>query len=264
MPHQTRRPFLPWSIGLGFILAALLALAIPVYGQQATPTATPSPANPAATASVTALVDANVRKGDDTHFPAVGYLLTGKSAAVQGISSRHTGWFYIELSDGTHGFIAPSVVKFTGDAKSLPAVKPPPLPTPAAGAPVAPASGAASGVNLTITGMRLDPLQPVCNQTFNIYVNVANVGRQRSPAGILTARDFSARTADVGGAVSGGFPEIDPGQNYVVVLPLTIIIYTNEAHRIVLTVDSSSQVAETNEADNITHIDYALLKGDCP
>ena len=69
--------------------------------------------------TVRALVDANIRTGDDTGYPRVASLFRNEQATVLGISSFGSGWFYVETVNGRRGFIAPSIVEFTGNIATL-------------------------------------------------------------------------------------------------------------------------------------------------
>ena len=226
-------------------------------GTRPTLVATPTSIN-TGEPTVTALTDANVRQGDDVSYPRVGSLLTGESAQVIGISAFGSGWYYIELPNGRRGFIAPNIVRFSGDESDLQRIQPPPPPTPPATAtPITTA-------NLQVTGLRLDPPQPTCGEPFDIYINVQNTGTGRSNAsGTLNVTDRHVRTGTTGGSTIGGFPELDANASFVVVATLTINVYYEESHDIVITLDPSGQVTETNEGDNIRSTAYTLQQGAC-
>ena len=226
-------------------------------GARPTLAATPTSLN-TGEPTVTALTDANVRQGDDLSYPRVGSLLTGESAQVIGISAFSSGWYYIELPNGRRGFIAPNIVRFSGDASDLQRIQPPPPPTPPATAtPITTA-------NLQITGLRLDPPQPVCGEPFDIYINVQNTGTGRTnSSGTLTVTDRHVRTGTTGGSTVGGFPQLGSNESFVVVATLTINVYYEESHDVVVSLDPSNQVIETNEGDNIRSTAYTLEQGDC-
>jgi len=207
---------------------------------------------------ITALTDANVRRGDDTSYSRVGALLTGESARVLGLSAFGSGWYYIEMDNGLRGFVAPSIVEFSGNALDLPRIQPPPPPTPPATA--IPLTSA----NLQITGLRLDPAQPVCGQSFDVYINVQNTGSGATiTSGILSVVDRNVRTSLTTGSTTGGFPVIGSGSSFVVVTTLTVDTFFAEAHDIVVTLDTSGGIPETNEGDNISSIRYTLQQGNC-
>lgn len=226
----------------------------------ARPTLPPSP-TPLGTSdpTVTAVVDGNVRSGDDVSYPRVGALLLGESARVIGISSFGSGWFYIELPNGRRGFIAPSVVRFSGSRDSLPAVDPPPPPTPPATAtPITTA-------NLQVTGIQLIPAQPVCAQSFDILINVQNTGTgPTNSSGSLRVLDRHIASGTTNATTVGGFPVLQPGESFVVATALTVDTYFDEEHLVEIELDINNEVLETNEGDNIGSITYTLQPGNCP
>lgn len=230
---------------------------------QLPPTLAPTPVSTGP--QVTALVDANVRKGDDTRYDAIGFLLKGDSAPILGISSFGTGWYYIQLKDGRRGFIAPTIVSVSGNATGLPLISPPPPPTPAATATPLPPPTPITAANLVITGLGLNPNPPVCNQTFTLLVTVTNVGTGPTvSSGLASVQDIAARTGTVGTTSQGGFPVLNPGQSFTMSIPLTVAIYYNEPHQIVIQIDPSNQIPETNKNDNTAPLPYTLQKGSCP
>ena len=104
---------------------------------KATLTAQSTPSVPA----VVALTNSNVRTGDSTAYSRVGILREGRRAKLLGVSTRSTGWFYIEMSGGHRGFIAPFLVKTEGNVNRLrrfapPALPPTSVPAPPVAAPV--------------------------------------------------------------------------------------------------------------------------------
>ena len=208
--------------------------------------------------TVTALTDANVRSGDDVSYPRVDSLLTGETARVLGISSFGSGWFYIETDSGRRGWVAPSVVEFNGDIDDLTRFNPPPPPTPPATA--TPLTSA----NLQVTGIELRPAQPRCNQAFDILINVQNTGTGRSAAsGTLSVNDRHVRTGAIAGTTTGGFPALDPGASFVVVVTLTVTTYHSEDHDVIIQLDTGGTVPETNEGDNSRSTRYNLRQASC-
>ncbi len=230
-----------------------------IGGDGARPTlaATPTPLN-TGEPTVTAAVDANVRSGDDTTYPRVGALLAGESAPILGISSFGSGWYYIQLPNGRRGFIAPSTVNVTGDVDALPPIEPPPPPTPPATAtPI-------TSANLQVTGLRLEPVQPVCNESFDIFINVANTGTGPTNASsTLRVIDRHVASGTTTATTVGGFPILNEGGNFVVVATLTVNTFFEEEHEVIVELDPDGNVAETNEGDNFSAIRYVLDAGDC-
>ncbi|MEO1286488.1 MAG: SH3 domain-containing protein [Chloroflexota bacterium] len=228
-------------------------------GGQPRPTLQPTPTNiNTSSPTVRALVDSNVRSGDDTSYPRVDSLLENEQATVLGLSSFGSGWFYIETEGGRRGFIAPSVVEFTGNLSSLTLIEPPPPPTPPATAtPITTA-------NLLISGIELRPAVPQCGESFDILVNVTNNGTgPSSVSGSLSVTDRNNRTGVTTASTVGGFPVINPDGNFVVVTTLTVDTFFEETHTVVVTLDTANAIPETNEGDNTTSISYVLGQAGC-
>ena len=218
------------------------------------PTATPFDPTP----RVEARLDANVRSGDGVIYDVIAGLRAGQTARVVGISSTGSGWYLIDLPDGRRGWISPTVVILSGDARGLPFVAPPPPPTPTP-IPVTPTP--TTTVNLVAGNIRLDPATPTCLQTFNIYVDVANFGTETAPSGTISIIDFAGGNST---STIGGFPSIAPGQTVTAgPIPLTVSFNFDEDHTLRAIVDPNNLIAETNEFDNTREIVYRLGRGGC-
>jgi hypothetical protein len=224
----------------------------------ATPTDPPAPTPFDPTPRVEATVDANIRGGDSVDYDVIGALLTGETAPVVGLSSTGSGWYVIELPNGRRGWISPTVVNLSGDIRDVPRIAPPAPPTPT---PVPATATPVTNVNLVAGIVRLDPPQPTCNQTFNIFIDIANFGSTASPGGSINVIDF------VGGnstSTVGSFPPIQPGQTINVgPIPLTVSFNLQEEHTLRLIIDPNNQIAETNENDNTQEVRYILQPGRC-
>lgn len=96
-----------------------------------TPTFTPSPP-PAGNcvATVTAVIDANVRRGPQVIYDPVGALLNGETAEVVGRNSD-SSWWKINLPtiNSSEQWVADSTVNFSGDVSCVLQVASPPTPT---------------------------------------------------------------------------------------------------------------------------------------
>lgn len=208
---------------------------------------------------VTAITDANVRAGDSVAYERIGVLLTGESAPILGRSSGGSGWFYIQLNTGRRGFIAPSTVSVTGNIENLQLINPPPTPTPTF-TPTPPSNG-----NLIINGGQTVPTRPDCGTAFSVQLNVTNIGTRSTLAGAtVLVQDFDVATGAQTTIATGTIPVLNPGDNFVVVIPLTVSSYPARDHRITATVDSLSQLIEENEGDNTFSFEYRLRQGACP
>lgn len=221
---------------------------------QATPSPTGDP-------TVTANTDANVRVGDSTSYPTVGTpLLAGEQARLLGISASGSGWYYIELSNGRRGFIAPSIVTVAGNVAGLQRIQPPPPPaTPTPTRPPSTGDAVANGIGLV-------PAEPRCNEAFQVQVNVSNVGSATfSGGGTLFIYDEHIASGTRTTTGTGSFPALAPGQNFVVVIPMIVNSFPAEDHRIVAVVDSNNNIAEENEGNNtFLGTAYRLRRAGCP
>lgn len=219
-----------------------------------TPTIDPTP-------RVTATLNANVRSGDSTLYPVVGSLAAGSSAQIVGISNTGSNWYLIDLN-GQRGFISPTVVTVSGNTAGLQLVAPPPVPvTPTPVATATPTSAA----NLVVSGISVAPNPPICNQTYNLTVRILNNGTAATnTSSTLGVSDVHIATGTVAAQSIGGFPVLQPGQTFDVVVPLTAAVYYNEGHRINISLDPGAVVIENNEGDNGGTFDYILQKGSCP
>jgi hypothetical protein len=224
------------------------------------PTLAATPTAISAIATVTARVDANVRSGDGTNYPVVGNLLTGESAAVIGISATGSGWYYIQLENGRRGFISPTVVNISGNTLNLPTFFPPATPTPTL-TPTPIATG-----DLLINGHATVPDRPRCGEQFDVQLNVTNSGTLATSSSVLVRiQDVDIATGVITTVGTNFVPVMQPGQNFVVVIPLTIsgAQFAGTDHRITATVDANNQVSETNESNNSYTFDYRLREGTC-
>ncbi|MFH1184825.1 MAG: hypothetical protein V1755_07280 [Chloroflexota bacterium] len=122
--------------GLALTITALVGSATPAGGETLTPSLTAPPgatAAPSATPcspTVTANLNANVRKGPGTAYDAVGALLTGQSAPIAGRNAEGS-WWYIDFVAGVGGkaWIANSTVTASCVPSSVAIIAPPPPPS---------------------------------------------------------------------------------------------------------------------------------------
>lgn len=230
--------------------------------QQALPTLLPTPTAFDTTPRATANRAANVRRGDGTNYEVIGGLQPGDIVPIVGISSFGTGWYLVELPNGTRGWVAPSVVDVSGNLSTVPRIDPPAPPTPT---PIPATATPASQINLVAGNFRFDPGSPKCNQTFNVYMDVANFGSVTSPSTTLSVQDYRLADGTFQEGTFGGIPPIAPGQTVNVgPIPITVRTHHSEQHRLLMIIDPNSQIFETNEGDNAREAIYTLEKAGCP
>lgn len=219
--------------------------------------ATPTPLD--TTPLVTAVTNANVRAGDGVGYDVIDNISQGDTARIIGISTSGNGWYYIELDDGTRGWIAPSTVRASGDVRSVPRVNPPASPTPPATNTPIPTG------NLTGSPPSIDPNPPTCLVPFQVLVNITNNGNARTgSSATVTLQDVATRNGEVQQTHIRAVPPLEPGEDFVVGAEFTISTFHSEEHRIVVTIDVNNEVNETNETDNVLVSTYTLQKGTCP
>lgn len=224
---------------------------------QPTPTVDPSPR-----ATVTSSVPVNVRLGDSVVYEAFAALQPGQNVPIVGRSSLGSGWLLVQLPDARRGWVAPTVVSTSGDLSSVPFVEPPPPPTPT---PIPATPTLSATVNLVAGNFRFDPPSPRCNETFNIYLDIANFGTTPNPTGIIRVQDFRVADGSYQTGTVGSIPVIQPGQTVNVgPIPLTVGTHYAEQHRLVITLDPDNLIPETTKADNTITAVYTLEKGSCP
>lgn len=210
----------------------------------------------------------NVRQGDSVFYGIITSVPTGTIARILGISNRGSGWYQVQLDNGQTGWVAPSIVTTSGDLTGLPRIQPPPPPPPTA-TPIPTAIPATpvpvSSANLFPGNITFDPGQPTCKQTFNVKLDVANVGSQATAfSGTVSLIDTRTADGSQQGNTTGGFPILQAGQTFNVSMPLTISTWYNEQHTITLVIDPGNQIPESNEGDNVKTVSYTLAKGSCP
>ncbi len=218
--------------------------------------ATPTPRGVTATATI----QANVRTGDSTVYPSVGFLNVGDTVPVIGRSSRST-WVLVRLDDGTEGFMSPSTLRIDGELIDVPAVDPPPPPfTPT----FTPSPTPVVQANLIAAEFRLSENNPDCNEVFEVIVVVQNVGSgPTNTSGNIGVADRHLSSGQITESSVGGFPVLSAGERFEVRIPLTVDTFFEERHRIEVLIDSNSSVLETNEGDNFVTRDYTLEVADC-
>lgn len=164
---------------------------------------------------------------DNDRCPAIASLEPELYADVLG-TSPDLGWSQIQTQSGTIGWVKRTVVIETGDFKDVPIVTPPaPLPAP----PVIQQLPVLLG-NVIPTGMAIEGGNATCGVTYNVQINVNNTGSTQSATGSVLVQDVNVRTGEITATGSGAFPVIEPGQDWVVVIPMRTSVYFNEEHEL--------------------------------
>lgn len=232
------------------------------------PPATAAPTlAPGASPTATLIQTANIRSGPGLAFnPPIGSLPAGTTTDILARSPA-SDWLRIRYASGD-GWVFAALVTVTGDLNSVPvdAGPPPPNATHAAATlPLPPTNTPPTTANLVAGIVVLDPSQPQCAEPFIVGFDVANSGSQpTSASGSVLLVNTRAADGSVQAETAGGFPVLQPGETFRVNMPLTISTYTNETHRITLTIDPANEVPEALDSDNTQTLDYVLQKGACP
>ena len=144
-----------------FIVGIALALMAAVSGFEillrGVPEAAPDVGNQSLTPSLSVRSRSNVRAGDSTSAAIVGKLQAGETVAILGTSPGSAGWYYIELPDGTRGYISPDVVETRGDLTDLDRIDPASL---SATATLLPATAESSQPGATADAVETQPATP--------------------------------------------------------------------------------------------------------
>lgn len=216
-----------------------------------------------------AIVNSNVRSGDSTAYQIVGFLLEGETAAIRGVSSRGTRWFFIQLENGVSGFIHPNIVRAEGNLSGLSLINPPPppptpIPIPTT-IPASPAPAPATGADLIFAGVQVSPHPPRCREAYRINVTVRNAGNgDARSGGLIEVRDSLQSDGRVLGTTQIAFGPLAAGASQTVFGHLTMDQHFNEVHNVNLYLDVNGQVAEFNENNNhYADSPYVLQQAGC-
>lgn len=187
----------------------------PVDTEDTTPRVIPAPPNPGVNMRRCDLID-------NDRCPTIDRLNQNEEGRVLAISANGTGWFQVQRSTGSIGWVSPAVVTTVGDFTNLPRVSPPP--------PLAPPPPP-TAANITINGLAIQG-NAVCNETFTVHVNIANTGNAVSRAGSVTLQNVHIRTGSITTTGYGSYPDLAPGANFVVVIPMRVSVFFNEEHEL--------------------------------
>jgi hypothetical protein len=176
-------------------------------------------------------------------------------------------WFRVRYGSGT-GWVSAALIILSADPSGLPVESGPPPPTPTSALPTMiplATNTPQTSINLVAGTITLLPSAPVCNQTFIVAVDVANLGAQASTQA-TTVRVSDARASDGTPVqtVSGDVPALDINQQVRVEVPITVNAFTGEDHILTITLDPDNLVPETQDTDNERVVTYTLARGTCP
>ncbi len=210
--------------------------------------------------TVTASVNANVRRGPGTDYGEVGSLLQGASAKLAGKNEADT-WWYIEYADaaGGHAWIAKSVTTAACIPEALSVIAaeaPPPAEEEVAEEPPAeeaaaeeepPAEEAAALPDLSVDQFTITPETPTQGQTAHVHVFVYNHGNANAGPFVVAWYGLSGYhtpscTWELDGMRAGGGRTLQCDYQF-------ISHYTVTQSSLAVA-DSTKQVDESNEDNN--------------
>lgn len=209
----------------------------------------------------------NVRRGPSTNFnPPIGSFAANQTAEIVGINPAGD-WYKVRYYNAD-GWVFASLLTVSGDTSNIPVDPGPPTPIPATATPIPPTGVPATAVpqsqaNLVAGNIRLDPSQPTCRETFNVRVDLANLGSQdTTTTGTFTIQDL--HNGSVQAETQGPIPIIEDGKTVESAsIPLTVNTFYNETHTIVVILNPSGSIPESGSGDNRRELQYTLQKGDC-
>lgn len=222
------------------------------------PTNTPTPSKPVASFNQ----GVNVRSGPSTLFnPPIGSFAANQTTDILG-RTPDGSWYKVRYYNA-EGWVFGQLLTVSGDASLIPIDPGPPTPT-LTPTPVPMTPTPTTNIDLVAGSIRLEPAAPKCNQTFNVFVDVANFGTGPVNGGSISVQDIAVRDGTQQQATSGAFGTIQPGQTVNSgAIPITVSTYFNERHKIVVIIDPANQIPETNEGNNRAELEYTLDKGSC-
>jgi hypothetical protein len=208
----------------------------------------------------------NVRRGPSTNFnPPIGSFAANQTAEIVGINPAGD-WYKVRYYN-SDGWVFASLMTISGDTSNLPVDPGPPTPVPATATPIPPTSVPATAVpvsqaNLVAGNIRLDPSQPTCGETFEVRVDIANLGSSdTTTTGLFTVEDSA------GGNVTrtqGPIPIVKAGETVGSAdIPITVSTNYNEEHTLAVILNPTGSIPETGSGDNRREIKYTLQRGGC-
>lgn len=224
------------------------------------PPTAPTPTGVTATSFQPGSVSPNVRYCDivdNVRCPIIDHLDRNETARLVARSSRTGGWYKIRLSSGHEGWISESVVIIQGDTGSLPTEAPPeprPAPVVQVQQSVQPVgqSPVNSSTNAVPNGISIQGGRGVCNETFNVQVNISNPTNAVVAGGQVTVQDVNIGNGEITATNYGSFPSLNPGANFVVVVPMRTSVYYNSNHEL-----------RARAGGRDVRVQYTLEQGNC-
>lgn len=221
---------------------------------------TPTPEKPMATVNQ----GVNVRRGPGTNFnPPLGALPAGESTEILARNPQGD-WFKVRFYNGD-GWVLGSLVTVSGDISDLTVDPGPPTPVPTPVPPTAVPITATpvSSANLVAGNIRLTPAEPRCGETFQVDVDIANLGTgDTTVSGTLRVRDLV--NGQVQAETTGAVPIVKAGVTVASGnIPLTVTTNFGVEHVIEVVLNPTGSIPETGSGDNRRELKYTLRPAGC-
>ncbi len=206
----------------------------------------------------------NVRTGPNIAYDVIGQVSKDEQYQVVGATGDNA-WVVINFR-GQQGWLATYLLDVFGNLQTVPIIVPPPTPTlPPSPTPLPVTATPFSTINLVAGNFSFVPGSPNCAETFNVFMDVANLGSSITPGGTISVNDYRQADNAFQTGTTAVFPSLAPGQTVNIgPIPLTVSTYYNENHLLIMTIDSTNAIFESNETDNVRQAIYLLNKASCP
>ena len=199
----------------------------------------------------TVIQPSNLRLGPGTAYELLGSLPKDEQVLIVAVNPARD-WYRISYADLDNAWIYSDLVSPSGDISGVPVE-------------TGPQAASEDGVNLVLDELLIaDAI--TCNQPFDLLVRISNKGN----AAPLTGAWVSAEAIlnSTGESLTGqdqphNLRILQPGEEEVLTLNLTLSLHFGEEQTLRVAVDSGNHVAETDEGDNTGSLPFTLARGNC-
>ncbi len=199
----------------------------------------------------TVIQPSNLRLGPSTAHELLGSLPKDEQVLIVAVNPARD-WYRISYADLDNAWIYSDLVSPSGDISGVPVE-------------TGPNTAPENGVNLVLEELLIaDAI--TCNQPFDALARISNRGNASPLTGAWVNAEAILNSS--GEALTGqeqlhNLRILQPGEEEVLTLNLTLSLHVGEEQTLRVTVDSGNHVAETDEQDNIDSIPFTLARGNC-
>ncbi len=220
----------------------------------ATPTITPTTQT---IPMVSVSTDTNCRTGPGNVYDRVGGLLVGETVEVLGICAGCDYYIIDNPDDSGTCWLWGRYATVTGDLSLVPQMTPPPTPTPTE------EPTEELYINL-VPGSTSFNTTPTCGVSFMLGIDVRNIGTAgTTKTTFVSVGVYKVSSGQQIASTTGTLTTVGAGDMRHINIPLKFNKYYGENLRIKIKIDSGNIIAESNEDDNSTNVDFTLLRGSC-